>query len=144
SARLDPRRRAARREPEEDRLDLIARGVPRRTDPVGRDGVAKLAELRLGRTHRPDADDLGAELLAAEARVPVRLGSAQPVVDVERGDPVAELPQAAPQARRVGAARDQAGHLAAEIDQLVAADVLLDAREEGHRRSVADVAVPGE
>ena len=82
------------------------------------------------------ADDLGAEHLGAEARVRVRLGAAQPVVDVERRGAVAELAQREHEAGRVGAARDEAEHLAAGLDQLVAPDVRLDPREHVHRRSV--------
>ena len=61
-----------------------------RAQPVGRERVADLAQLVLG---RPAAavDDLGAERLAAEARVLVRLAPAQAVVDVQRRDAVAEL-----------------------------------------------------
>src|SRR5207253_4170441 len=118
AAHLDPRRTAARDEPVEDRLDLVRGGVPRRAQPVGRDGVAQIAQLLLGRS-ASHLHHFRAEGLAAEARVPRRLLAAQAVVDVQRGDAVAELPQRVPQAGRVGAARDEAGDLAAGRDQLV-------------------------
>jgi len=73
---------------------------------------------------------LGAEPLGAEARVGVGLRAPQPVVDVQRGDAVAELAERVVQARRIGAARDEAEGLAAGLDQPVPADVVFDAREE--------------
>ena len=117
--------RAARDDSVEDGLDLVGGGVARRAQPVGRERVADLAQLVLG---RPAAavDDLGAEHVAAERRVLLRLRSAQSVVDVQRRDLVAELAQRVPEAGRVGAARDEAGHLAAGRDQPVPADVGLD------------------
>jgi hypothetical protein len=52
------------------------------------------------------------------------------VVDVQGGDAVSELGERVVQARRVGAARDQAEDLAAGVDQPVPADVRFDAGEE--------------
>src|SRR5581483_3974272 len=120
--RLDPGRGTARGEPVEDRLDLVGRAQAARGERV-----PKLAQLCLGPARWRDADDLGAELLRAQARVRVRLGTAQPVIDVQRRDAVAELAQRTPEAGRVGAAADEAQHLATGLDQLVPADVLLDA-----------------
>src|SRR5581483_9982110 len=98
--------------------------------------VAQLPQRRLGRAARGGLHDLGAEALGAEARVLVRLGAAQAVVDVQRRDAVAELAQRVVEAGRVGAAGDEAEHLAARLDQLVPADVLFDAREELQNGSV--------
>ena len=81
-------------EPEEDRLDLVGGGVPRRAQPVGGDRVAQVAQLGLGPARRGRVHDLRAEGLAAEARVLVGLGAAQAVVHVQRGDPVAERARA--------------------------------------------------
>ena len=56
--------------------------------------VAEVAQLGLGRCPAGvDTDDLGAELLGAEARIGVGLLAAQAVVDVQRRDAVAELAQ---------------------------------------------------
>ena len=54
--RLDPGRAAARGQPVEDRLDLIGRGVAGRAQPIRRDAVAEVAQLRL-RAAAPVADD---------------------------------------------------------------------------------------
>ena len=86
-----------------------------RAQAVGRDRVARIAQLGLG-VSRP-LDHLGAERVAAEARVLVRLGAAEAVGDVERGDAVAELAEDVPEAGRVGAAGDEHRHLAAGLDQ---------------------------
>ena len=59
---------------------------------VGGERVAEVAQLGLGRAG--GLDDFRAESLAAEARVLVRLGTAQPVRDVQCRDPVAELDRA--------------------------------------------------
>ena len=72
-------------------------------------------------------DDLRPEQLAAKARVLLRLLAAQAVVHVQRRDAVAELPQHVPQAGRIGAAGDEAGHLRSGLDQLELADKGLDA-----------------
>ena len=48
---------------------------------------------------------------------------------MQRRDAIAELAQRVEEARRVGAARDEAEHVAARLDQIVPADVLLDALE---------------
>src|SRR5581483_8178293 len=74
--------------------------------------------------------DLGAELGAAPLGIGIRLGTAQPVVDVQCRHAIAERAERVPQAGRVGAAGDEAQDLAAGLDQLVAADVRLDALEE--------------
>jgi hypothetical protein len=70
--------------------------------------------------------DLGAEPLLAPRRVGVGLGAAQTVVDVQRGDAVAELGKGVVETRRVGAARDEAQDLPARLDEVVPADVGLD------------------
>ena len=59
------------------------------------------------------------------------------MIDVERRDAVAELAERQHEAGRVGAARDQAEHLAAGLDQLVTADVSLDPLEDVHGRKSA-------
>ena len=61
----------------------------------------------------------------AEACVVVGLGAAQAVVRARRDAVRAED---VPERGRVGAAGDEAGHVAAGRDQVVPADVLLDAR----------------
>ena len=99
--------------------------MPRRAQPVGRDGVAQLAQLLLGRS-AAHLHHCGAKDVTAKACVRSRLLAAQPVIDVQRRGAVAELPQRVPEARRVGAARDETGDVAAGRDQLVPADVLLD------------------
>ena len=91
--------------------------------------VADVAQLGFGRAARGALHDLGVEPLGAPRSVGVGLGAAQAVVDVQRRDAIAELAQRVVEARRVGAARDEAEHGAARLDQLVAADVLLDALE---------------
>src|SRR5205823_2760280 len=70
------------------------------------------------------------EVLRAEARVLVGLLAAQAVVDVERGDAVPELAQGVEQAGRVGASRDETGHVGTRLDQPVRTDVTLDPLEE--------------
>src|SRR5579862_249714 len=137
AARLDSLRVAARREAKEDRLDLVARGVTRRAQPIGCERVAQLAQLVLAGAQGRDADDLGAELLDAETRVRIRLLTPQTVVDMQGGDAVAELPQRTPEAGRVGAPAHQAEHLSARLDQLMPADVLLDAPQHVQGHSVA-------
>jgi hypothetical protein len=52
------------------------------------------------------------------------------VIDVEGGDGVAELAERVVEAGRVGAAGDEAQHLAARLDQVVPADVLVDGPEQ--------------
>src|SRR5688572_865113 len=90
-----------------------------------------MAELGLGRAGRRGRDeDLRPEPLDTEARVLLGLLPTQAVVHVQRGDAVAERAEHVPEAGRVGAARDEARHLAAGGDQVVPADVLLDARAE--------------
>src|SRR5918996_2621702 len=124
-------RRPARGEPVEDRLDLVGGRVASCAQSVGGEAVTKLAQLGLrplsgrGRVH-----DLGPEPVAAEAGVLLGLRAAKPMVDVERADAVAEGPKCMPEARRVGAPRDQAEHLAAGRNELVPADVLFDPRTE--------------
>ena len=76
-----------------------------RPEPVSRERIAQIAErffrCALGRRR---VDDLGAQRLATEARVLLRLGSAQPVVHVERADAVAQRTEHVPEAGRVGPA----------------------------------------
>jgi hypothetical protein len=52
------------------------------------------------------------------------------VVDVQCRDAVAELTQRVEETGRIGAAGDEAEHVAARLDQIVPADVGLDALEE--------------
>src|SRR5688500_7563233 len=104
--------------------------MTRGAQPVRGEGVADAAQLVLGRASAA-VHDLGSEHLAAEARVLVRLGAAQAVVDVERRDAVAELAQYVPETRGVGAAGDEADHLAAGRDQVATANVALDRGAEG-------------
>ena len=99
--------------------------MPRRAQPVGRVGVADVAELGFG-LGSWCVDDLRAQHLAAEARVDVRLLAPQPVVHVERRHAVAELGEHVPEACRVGPTRHEARDLAAGLDQPVPADVALD------------------
>jgi hypothetical protein len=92
--------------------------------------VAHLPKGRLARARPVAAHNLRAELLGAETRVLVGLGPAQPVVDVQREDAVAELAEREGEARRVGASRDKAEDVPAGLDQPVPSDVLVDAREK--------------
>ena len=74
--------------------------------------------------------DLRAEDVCAEACVPVGVGSAELVVDVERRDAIAEQAEHVPEAGRVGAARNETGDLTARGNQLVLTDEPLDAIAE--------------
>ena len=124
----------ARHEAVEDRLDLVARRVPRGAQPVVAWRVAEIAQRRLAEAaRRRRAHDLGTEHLGAEAGVRVGLLAPEAVVDMERTAPVAELAQREDEAARVGAAGDEAEHVAAGLDQLVAADVGLDPLEQHPR-----------
>ena len=80
--------------------------------PLGQ-AVPQVAEVCLGRRGRR-VHDLGAQRRRAVLRVGVRLGAPQPVVDVDGPDAIPEGAQHVPEARRVGAARDEARHLAPE------------------------------
>ena len=105
----------------------MARGA----QSVAGEGVAELAERVFGRARgRRSLDDFGAEGLAAEMGVLVRLGAAEPVVHMERRDAVAELAERVPEAGRVGPAGDEREHLAAGRNQVVTADLLLDPRTQ--------------
>src|SRR5581483_11287945 len=132
AAHLDPAGRASGGEPVEDRLDLVGERVPGRAKAVGVEGVADVAELGLARAAGGAPDDLGVEALRAPAGVLVRLGPAQAVVDVQRGDAVAEIPERVVETGRVGAARDEALHLSTRLDELVPADVRLDPLQQLH------------
>ena len=83
--------------------------------------------------------DLGAEHVAAEARVLGRLLAAQLVIHVQRRDAVTERAEGVPETGRVGAAGDECEHLAAGRNQLMRANVLLDPRSQllVHRHSLA-------
>src|SRR5215211_2143535 len=87
---LDSFRGAARDEAVEDRLDLVREGVAGCSKTIGREAVADPPELVFGASARP-VDDVGAEVLAAEACVVVGLRTAQVVVHVQCRDGVAEL-----------------------------------------------------
>ena len=108
-----------------------------RAEAIASDRVALLAQLGLAQPAAVELDHLGAERLGAEARVLVGLRAAEPVVHVQRRDAVAERAERVPQARRVGSAGDEAAHLPARLDQVVRADVLLDARGQLHVRKSA-------
>ena len=139
AAPVDLPGRSARDDAIEDGLDLVRRRVARRAQPVGRERVADLAPLVLGASSAA-VDDLGAEDVAAERGVLVRLAPAQAVVHVQRRDLVAELAQRVPEAGGVRSARDEARDRAAGRDQLLLADVGLDRFSEDlgvHSDSVA-------
>jgi hypothetical protein len=87
--------------------------------------------------------DLRAELLDAPARVLIRLGAAQAVVDVQRRHVEAELAESVEEAGRVGAARDEAQDVATRRDQVVPADVRFDPVQELQIRSVPAPATEG-
>ena len=73
------------------------------------------------------------EPLAAGTGVLVGLGATEPVVRVQALDHVSERPEHVPEAGGVRAARDEAENVAARRDQLVPADMLLDASPERPR-----------
>ena len=100
-----------------------------RAEAVGRIRVADVPELRLG-ARRRRCDDVGTERFRAKSRVGVGFGPAEPVLHVKRRHVVAERAQRVPQAGRVGAAGDEAENVTAGRDQLVPADVHLDARAQ--------------
>src|SRR5215468_6296440 len=103
------------------------------------DAVADLAQLILACRARP-IDDLCPHDLATETGVLVGVMSAQAVIDVQRRDAVAELAEHVPGAGRVGAARNEDGHVAAWRDELQPAGVVLHPGAElggFHRRIVA-------
>src|SRR6266540_2801297 len=102
ASRLDPLRGAARDQPVEHGLHLVARGVTRRAEPVGRERVADSSQLVLAAS-APAIDDLRTELFGTETRVLVSFGPPQSVVDMQRRDPVAELTKGMPEAGRVSA-----------------------------------------
>jgi hypothetical protein len=73
--------------------------VPRRPQSPRADGVAQVAELRLGRAgRRRRHEHLRPEPFLAEARVLLGLLAAEPVVHVERGNAVAEGSERVPEA----------------------------------------------
>jgi hypothetical protein len=133
---LDPAGLPARHQPVENGLDLVGCRVAGGAQPAGRERVAEVTQLGLGRGRR-SLHDLGAEDVGAEPRVLVRLVAAQTMVHVQRGDRVPELAHRVPQRARVRTARDETRHVAAGRDQVVPADLLLDAIEEVHRPIVA-------
>src|SRR5579864_9357665 len=100
--RGDPGRRTAGDEPVEDRLHLIRSGVAGCPQPIGSDGTPLLAERGFREPVAVELHDLSAEDGCAEARVPVGVGSAELVVDVERRDAIAERAEHVPEAGRVG------------------------------------------
>ncbi len=111
-----------------------------RAQAVAPDRVALLPQLGLAQAAAVELHDLRAECLRAEARVALRGGPAQQVVDVERRDAVAERAEHVPQARRVRSAGDEAADAAARLDQGVPADVLLDpfAQRLGVHEAIVD------
>src|SRR5262249_46270220 len=114
---------------------------------VDRERVADPAQLVFRDASAP-VDHLGAEHLAAEAGVGLRLVAAQAVIDVQRRDRVPELAQRVPETGRVGTARDEHGDRAPGLDQAVATDLPLDAAADlggidPHAESVAVRATGG-
>src|SRR5579859_4647283 len=81
--RSDSRRRSARNEPVEDRLDLIGRRMAGRTQPVAADRAPLLAQRSLGEPAAVELHHVGAEQLGAEARVVLGVGAAELVIHVE-------------------------------------------------------------
>src|SRR5262249_25256002 len=73
--------------------------------------------------------------LPAEAGVLVRLGAAQPVVDVECADPVAESAEGVPETGRVASARHETDDVFPRGNQVVRADVPFDAAQERVRHA---------
>ena len=90
--------------------------------------VANPTELLLRAPAPARVDDLRSQRLAAEAGVLVRFPTAEPVVDVQCAHVVADRAQGVPQARRVGAAGNEAGYGSAGRDEAMPANVLLDPR----------------
>jgi hypothetical protein len=116
-AGLDPGRRPARDEAVEDRLDLVRGGVAGRTELVTTCHlVSRLAELPLGEA-APSASTTSAPSTSTQKRRPPPTPHRALVVHVDRRNGVAELAEGAPEARRVGAARDEARDLAARRDE---------------------------
>ncbi len=110
--------------------------MPRRSKAAaGGQGIALFAERGLGR-RRLGVHDLRVERRRAVRSVGVRVGAAQPVVDVHRPHVVAEPAERVPEAGRVGAARDETRQGATGLDQPVRADVLLDPLAQLHARMV--------
>ena len=105
--------------------------MPGGPEPLRSEGVAKLAKLFLGPSGR--VDHAGPEPLTAETGVLVGLGATEPVVHMQALDHVSERAERVPEAGGVRTARDEAENVAARRDQLVPADVLLDATPERRR-----------
>ena len=120
ASRSDPPRRAARDDAVEDRLDLVrgrvAGGAQSGAGRQRRSGARAAPPL----SRRGGADDSASRACCAVGGVGVRLGAAEPVVDMDGVDGVAERPEDVPEARRVRAPGDEAGHLASGLDQVVA------------------------
>ena len=120
----------ARGEAVEDRLDLVGERVAGRAQPAWRGtSSGRRAARPRSSSALPPGRPRRRSCSRAPRRVRVGLRAAQAVVDVQRRDAVAELAQRVEEAGRVGAARDEAEHLAARLDQVVPADVRLDPRE---------------
>ena len=121
---------------------MVGGGVPRRSQTPLLDRVALLAQGRLAQASPVELDHVRPERLAAETGVRLGVVAAQLVVHVHRGHPVAERTERVPEARRVGAARDEAADLAPRLDQVVPADVLFDPRAQRCSVHAADCALP--
>ena len=114
----DPGRRPAGGQAVDDRLHLIRRRVPGRSQRPRGHRIAEVAQLGFGATSSGRRlDDLGSQ---ARRRNGVGLGllAAKPVVHVERRCAIAQLAQCVPEAGRVGAAGDEADDLTARRDQI--------------------------
>ena len=114
-----------------------------RSEPVARDRVAQLAQLRLGQARaRPARRPPRRARSRRSARPPRNRRRAGLWFTCSAEYRVAERAQRVPEAGRVGAARDEAADLAAGLDQPVPADVLLDALAQ--RRRVHALILPEE
>src|SRR4051794_781712 len=107
--------------------------MSRRAQSVSPDRIALLSERGLAQPAPVELDHLGPELVPAESRILVGVGSPQPVIHVQRRSGVPERTERVPQAGGVGAPGDEAADLAARLDQAVLPDVVLDPRPQRRR-----------